>query len=800
VVLALAGITAIVVGLAGWTVQLDREGRHAAAAAEARLLSGVLALGLGHYLDRIDQELRDLADPRLNPPGQPWSPARVERSLRHMPGVRLVELFDAAGRPLPGARAGEAMAVGRGEPEQAFFAELRDGGATQLLVSSPVLNQANGQRMVFLGRRRSTPGGGFGGIVRVALPADDLVAMFLPGRLEPGLHVSLLNHRVEFLTRLPTVPEVQGGAVSTAASPEVRRLIENRVEAGFYSAVSRLDGQARVAFLRQATGYPLYFSVGIAEETFLTPWREELARVGGVVAAFLLLVAMVLRAWGERGRALVAREQAHRAANEQAERFHRVLRGANDGWWEWDLERDEIDYSPRWWEMLGESAEGRRGSPALWRERVHPDDLARAEADLDTAWRGDGTTMKSEFRLRHHAGHYLPVLARSFLQRRPSGGVARMSGTVTDLSGIRRVEARLGAMFELSPLGGCLCDGAGRIIEANPALLALLGETERTATIGRTLAGLLPRADSAGEEGRQAARLAADGRFGPYESELALDDGRRVPVRLRGVRLGTGDEGEAGVIYALVEDISDERAMLRALEERTRELARSNADLEQFAYVASHDLREPLRMVSSFLGLLERRHGEGFNDEARQFLGYAKEGARRMDRLILDLLDFSRIRREDGSHAPLPLCTVIERAIANLAVGIAESVATIEVEPALAAVTVRGDAGQLTSLFQNLIGNALKYRSPDRPPHIVLSAQRHGERWQVAVADNGIGIEFDYFERIFRLFQRLHSREQYDGTGIGLALCQKIVEHHGGRIWVESQPGQGSRFLLTLPA
>ncbi|MEO0035022.1 MAG: hypothetical protein RLZZ501_1045 [Pseudomonadota bacterium] len=803
ILVALAGITVIVVGLAGLTVELDRQGRRASAAAAARLLSGALAQGLGAYLDRIDLELRDLADPRLNPPGQHWTPALVERHRRHLPGVVAIELFDAAGRPVPGARAGAALAPEREAVAQAFFAELRDGPAPALVVSSPLWDGASGQRVVLAGRRLTRPDGSFAGVVRAALPAQVLVERFLPDPAAPGLHVSLLNQRVEFLARRPAVAAVLGGTVSTAASPPLRALIERGAEEGSYRAVSQLDGQSRIAFLRRAAGHPLYFSVGIAEETFLDAWRGELARVAVVVGAFLLLVGLLLSAWRQRGRALAALAEAHRAVQAQADRFDRVLRGANDGWWDWDLGRDEVEYSPRWWEMLGEPAEARRGPSHLWRERVHPDDRARVEAELAAAWAGDGATVQTEFRLRHRSGRTLPVLARSFLLRDDRGRVTRMAGTTTDLSSIRAVEARLRAMFDLSPLGCCLCDGDGRILDANPALLALLGG-DRAGTVGRVLPGLVPRPDSGGEEGAQAARLAAEGRFGPYESALTLADGRAVPVRLRGVRLAATEEEDAAregeAIYALVEDVSAQRAMLRALEERTRELARSNADLEQFAYVASHDLREPLRMVSSFLGLLERRHGEGFDDEARQFVAFAKDGAQRMDRLILDLLDFSRIGREDLALAPVRLRAAIEQAAANLAVGLAESGARLEIDPGLDAATVRGDAGQLASLFQNLIGNAIKYRSPDRPPVVTLSARRVEGWWQVGVADNGIGIEPDYYERIFRLFQRLHSRERYDGTGIGLALCKKIVERHGGRIWVESRPGEGSRFLFTLPA
>jgi nitrogen-specific signal transduction histidine kinase len=229
-----------------------------------------------------------------------------------------------------------------------------------------------------------------------------------------------------------------------------------------------------------------------------------------------------------------------------------------------------------------------------------------------------------------------------------------------------------------------------------------------------------------------------------------------------------------------------------------RELARSNAELEQFAYVASHDLREPLRQISSFVTLLERRYGDALDGEAREFIAFASDGARRMDRLILDLLDYSRIGRHERPRIPQALADVVAEAQANLGIVIQDCAARIEVVGDLP--TVSGDHTELVRLFQNLIGNAIKYREPSRPPVVTISARRDGQVLVVEVADNGIGIAREHFDRIFRIFQRLHSYGQYEGTGIGLAACRKIAEHHGGRIWLESEPGRGSRFFVALPS
>jgi light-regulated signal transduction histidine kinase (bacteriophytochrome) len=207
-----------------------------------------------------------------------------------------------------------------------------------------------------------------------------------------------------------------------------------------------------------------------------------------------------------------------------------------------------------------------------------------------------------------------------------------------------------------------------------------------------------------------------------------------------------------------------------------------------------------LRMVSSYLSLLERRYGDRLDKDGMEFLFFARDGARRMDRLVLDLLDFSRIERKGAPMVAMPILPTIGLAIRTLAPAIAEAGARIQVEETLPLPLVVGDADQIARLFQNLIGNALKYRSPHRQPEIHIAFKRVGDGWEFRLDDNGIGIEEQYFERIFRLFQRLHTRDKYDGTGIGLAICKKIVERHGGFIWVSSVLDEGSSFHFTLPA
>lgn len=246
-------------------------------------------------------------------------------------------------------------------------------------------------------------------------------------------------------------------------------------------------------------------------------------------------------------------------------------------------------------------------------------------------------------------------------------------------------------------------------------------------------------------------------------------------------------------LYAQNATIVCQRDQLQAA---SRELARSNAELSQFAYAMSHDLKAPLRMVTSYLQLIERRLGRNLDADATEFLGYAIDGGRRMSAMIDDLLEYSRVGREASALAEVDTTAAVAAALANLAPVVDETRAVVNV--ATLPVVV-GHQPQLVRLFQNLVGNSLKYRDPARSPKISVAAEQIGGYWQFSIADNGIGIAKEHHERIFQVFQRLHADAGCEGTGIGLAVCKRIVETHGGRMWVSSTPGEGSTFYFTLP-
>jgi PAS domain S-box-containing protein len=358
---------------------------------------------------------------------------------------------------------------------------------------------------------------------------------------------------------------------------------------------------------------------------------------------------------------------------------------------------------------------------------------------------------------------------------------------------LRSNEEKLRAMFEMSPLGMARNSADGAFLEANPAFLGIVGY-DLAELRGLSYWDLTP-VRYADDEACQLERLETVGHYGPYEKEYIRKDGRWVPVRLSGM-LATGSDGES-YIWSIVEDITESQAVEQALIAKTEELARSNADLEQFAFVASHDLREPLRMVSAYMGMLERRFGPVVGDEGLEYIGFAKEGAQRMDRLVLDLLEYSRVGRMEEALQAVPLDEVLDGVLANLSPAITQCGARVERPAPLPAIpAIRGE---MVQLLQNLLDNALKYRDPSRPLRIRVWAVEDEGRWSISVADNGIGLSPEFGERIFLIFQRLHTRDRFEGTGIGLAICKRIVERHGGRIRVESAPGEGATFTFSLP-
>jgi PAS domain S-box-containing protein len=357
---------------------------------------------------------------------------------------------------------------------------------------------------------------------------------------------------------------------------------------------------------------------------------------------------------------------------------------------------------------------------------------------------------------------------------------------------LRESEEKFRSIVQSSPTAIYLYrlepDGRLVLTSANPASDRIIG-IEHSELIGKTIEEAFP--NLADTDIPAMYRSVAAGDLASQSFEIPYQDDR-----FSGYYQVAVFQTAPNLVAVNFMDISERKRAEEELAARTEDLTRSNADLEKFAYIASHDLQEPLRMVASYTQLLQRRYQGRLDADADEFIGYAVDGATRMQRLINELLVYSRVGSQGSAFVETDLESVLADVLRVLTISIAESGAEVTHDPM---PTVVCDPTQIGQVFQNLIVNAIKFRSED-PPRIHVGAESSGDEWVFTVRDNGLGIEPEYFDRIFVIFQRLQSRADYPGTGMGLAICKRIIERHGGRTWVESGEGIGSTFYFTLAA
>jgi PAS domain S-box-containing protein len=490
------------------------------------------------------------------------------------------------------------------------------------------------------------------------------------------------------------------------------------------------------------------------------------------------------------------RVRAHHALREAEERFAGAFEGAAVGLVLASPDGTVLRANRALCELTGwpeEELAGRR-----FDELVHPDERGADDAALEAMLSGRTQRLASERRFLVADGGTRFVRINLSLIRTPEDKPLHFVGQIEDVTERRRmIEALTLSEARYKGLIAHLPDSTIHLFDHELRLLLSEGERMRVHGYdpqeleGRLLRDVVP--PEAYERLAPEYRAALAGETRSFDLD-SLDGNAAYWVQIAPLR---DDVGRIIGGMAIARDITARRHAELALEQRAGELERSNAELEQFAYVASHDLSEPLRMVSSYLQLLRRRYHGRLDADADQFIDFAVDGAGRMRDLIDDLLTYSRAGRGDGPPEPVDSRALVEHVVESLRTveDAREAHFTLGDLP-----TVVGDRHQLGQLFQNLIGNAVKFVPEDRVPEIAVRAERDGARWRFEVADNGIGMEPAHAERIFRMFQRLHTRDEYPGTGIGLAIAKKVVERHDGTIWAEPRPEGGSRFCFTLPA
>ncbi len=497
---------------------------------------------------------------------------------------------------------------------------------------------------------------------------------------------------------------------------------------------------------------------------------------------------------------------ARRKEEARLRRSERLMMDTQDvahlGTWEWDISEPHATWSEELYHIYGLDPGQHTPTYQDYLTRVHPDDRARVKEATERVFNElepyshDERIIRTDGEIR-----YLHTWAQPVLDE--GGNLIRLLGVCQDITDRQRAEAalqaseaRFRAIFEEADLGILQLSSDGDLLRINPAFHRILDRPERSLE-GLAFTELVHPEDLA-NHGEELSSLLA-GQTSSGHLELRLLDRDLNPVWTRTVLSWVHPgEDQAPFVVAMVEDVTAQKQAKEALIAQAEELARSNEELERFTYITSHDLKEPLRMVASYVQLLERRYHEALDEEADQYIAYAVEGVQRMNSLLDDLLAYSRADVEPGDRDAVDLEDVLEAALERLASSIEESQAQVT---SAGLPTVQGNHGQLVHLFQNLTSNALKFRQ-ETPPIVRLEAEQEGDAWHIQVVDNGIGVEPEHRERIFEIFQRLHARQRYPGTGVGLAICRKIVERHGGRLWVTDRADgmPGSVFHITLPA
>ena len=481
------------------------------------------------------------------------------------------------------------------------------------------------------------------------------------------------------------------------------------------------------------------------------------------------------------------------------ERWNLALQGGGDGVWDWDLVLNEIFLSHRSRELLGyvgETTVKLESQVSL----IHPADAARTGAELQRHLDGETPAFDCEYRMRRADGSYAWIQgAGRVIARDANGKPLRIVGMHKDIAERRQArealenrEALLREFITHTPAAIAMLDRDMRYVQASRRWLSdykLHGQQ----IIGRSHYEVFPDIPDRWKQIHQ--RVLAGAVESCDEDPFPRADGGTEWLQWE-ARPWHENSGEIGGLIFFTQVISERKELGIRLEEQNRQLARSNSELEQFAYVASHDLQEPLRAIAGCTQILAQRYRGRLDANADALVEHIVDGSSRMKALIEGLLSLSRVGAQKHAPSGVDASDVFQQVLRNLEVSIEEQGAKVDAGPL---PRVSGEATQLLQLFQNLIGNALKYRGQDAPS-VTLTANAAGDFQQFSVRDNGIGIDPQYFERIFGVFQRLHTREEYPGTGIGLAVCRKIVERHGGRLWLESSLHHGSTFHFTLPA
>ena len=740
--------------------------------------------GVIRSFDHVLEELSEIPrhDGRVDPPAFRMLMANRMNSIAE---IRSAFFTDATGRV---SDATILDAPGMDLHDRGYFQALARDPQRRLVVSEPFLGRAMPVMSIIIARPLRGPDGSFAGIVALGLDPKifgDELRTVIP---VDGGRATLFRTDGIVLARQP---DHQNWVGKSIADGEVFKAALTS-PSGVLRGVSITNGDDRIIAYRRIGDYPLVIAIGRSTANALLKWRGDSLIVGGATLA-LALATIVLA--GMSDWRLAQRNRVERALMASESRFRMLSDRSPVGIFQTDRTGRVLYVNTRWQDLTGRTATEAAGRK--WCVVLHPDDRPAIRDAWDEHIQG-GREFLAEMRVIRPDGAIRWVRGHAAAMVGEEGQSAGLVGSLEDITAakqaeqlLRLSEEKFAKAFMGSPDAMVIATrDEGRYVDVNDAFCRMLGYG-RDEFIGHSALELGVWADAAERESA-VETLRREERLEDYEFVLRRKDGSLVAVSGSIQQIVLNAEH---CLFYIVRDVSERRE----IEARTRTLlARldaSNKELEQFAYVVSHDLQEPLRMIAGYAQLIDRRYRGKLDGEADEFLGFLVDGAQRMRTMILDLLEYSRVERLGGEFSRFDMAGVLDDVRLNLTGALAEVGGVLEVG---AMPTVVADRSQMVRLLQNLIGNALKYRAPERQPVVTVSAESLGDCWRFSVADNGIGIDPQYFERIFLVFQRLHTRDRYPGNGIGLAICKTIVERHGGAMTIDSQADGGSVFHFTL--
>ena len=586
-----------------------------------------------------------------------------------------------------------------------------------------------------------------------------------------------------FAEALSTIPlKLGSGACGTSAFLKKATLVPDVAQSSLMEDYWDL---ANTYNIKACWSYPIFSSKGAVLGT-LAVYRKQRGFPDKKLERLIERAANIISI-------LIENKQNEAAYKQLNERYKLAMDASSEAIWDWDVRNNTLLWGSGFEIIFGYPIEKIAVSYEWWSVNLHPDDKERVIKSLNEAIASKTISWSNEYRYKAADGEYRYVLDRGNIIRNGHYEAVRMVGAMMDLTDRRLAEETIRESEEQfrslanSTMEGIAISRNEKIIDYNKAFATMVGYDQNPEKlIGKSVFDFIP------EENLEVAKNCielAHTKF--FEVGRLKKRGRSFPVEIRTV--ASIYKGKPAKIVSF-RDISKRKEIEKKLLNYASELSRSNAELEQFAYMASHDLQEPLRMITSFLQLLKAKYGGQLEGSGDQYIAYAVDGAERMKTLIKDLLKFSKISFQEDEKETIDLNKLLHEIKNIFSTKLQEENGVINIHHL---PVIEGQKSLLAQLFQNLVGNALKYREK-KAPVINISAKELENFWEFIIADNGIGIEEKFHDKIFVVFQRLHTRDEFQGTGIGLAICKKIVEKYGGKIWVISKPREGSEFHFTI--